>query len=276
MIWTGRRQKPVNRRKRKAQGAAMPSFDSELGPLHFTDQGSGDGVILVHGFAASSEENWGRSGWISMLTRAQRRVVTLDLRGHGHSSKSHNPAAYTVDAFAGDVWRLSRQLDLKKPDLIGFSLGARIVLNLLAKHPDAFLLGVLCGAGGRWLEPSARDPNVLPSAFEAEDPNAIQDDMARRFRQFADAQGQDRLALAAVGRGLAARADRLERESLAAIRNEVFVVAGRSDELAGDPYPLAAALGRAKSTIVPGCGHMDCLVQPMFKGAVMDFLAGQP
>lgn len=253
----------------------MPTFDSDIGPLNYTDQGSGDGVVLIHGFAASAEENWGRSGWVSMLTRAQRRVVTLDLRGHGLSAKSHDPAAYSIEACADDVWRLTRQLDLKKPDLIGFSLGARVVLNLLAKYPDKYLLGVLCGAGGRWLEPSSRDPNALPAAFEAEDVSAITDDMARRFRQFADGQGQDRLALAAVGRGLAQRADRLDRDALAAIRNEVFVAAGRSDELAGDPYPLAAALGRAKSAIVPGCGHMDCLVQPMFKGAVMDFLTGQ-
>lgn len=254
----------------------MPLIESEIGPLHYVDQGAGDGVILVHGFAASAEENWGRSGWISMLTRANRRVVALDLRGHGHSAKSHDPAAYTIEALAGDVFRLSQQLSLKKPDLIGFSLGARIVLRLLSAHPDSFLLGVLCGAGGRWLEPSARDPNLLPAAFEVEDANGVTDDMARRFRQFADAQGQDRLALAALGRGLAARADKLDREGLGAIRNEVFVAAGRNDELAGDPYPLAAAFGRGKSAIIPGCGHMDCLVQPMFKGAVMDFLAGQP
>lgn len=254
----------------------MPTFDSDIGPLHYTDQGDGDGVVLIHGFAASAEENWGRAGWISMLTRARRRVVALDLRGHGLSAKSHRSEDYGVGAFAGDVLRLSQMLELKKPDLIGFSLGARVVLSLLSSHPDAFLLGVLCGAGGRWLEPSSRDPNVLPQAFEAEDPATITDDMARRFRQFADAQGQDRLALAALARGLGARAERLDPAALSGIRNEVFVAAGRSDELAGDPYPLAAALGRGKSAIIPGCGHMDCLVQPMFKGAVMDFLAGQP
>ena len=32
--------------------------------IFFTDQGSGDGVILVHGFAASAEENWAKAGWI--------------------------------------------------------------------------------------------------------------------------------------------------------------------------------------------------------------------
>jgi pimeloyl-ACP methyl ester carboxylesterase len=254
----------------------MPNFDSDIGPLHFTDQGEGDGVILIHGFAASAEENWGRSGWVSMLVRARRRVVTLDLRGHGQSAKSHRPEDYAVDAFAGDVLRLSQMLQMKKPDLIGFSLGARVVLHLLEKHANAFLLGVLCGAGGRWLEPSGRDPNALPRAFEAEDPASIADDMAQRFRRFADAQGQDRLALAAVARGLAARADRLDRDALRGIGNEVMVAAGRNDDLAGDPAPLAAALGRGTSKLVPACGHMDCLVQPMFKAAVMDFLAGQP
>lgn len=254
----------------------MPHFDSEIGPIHFTDQGEGDGVVLIHGFAASAQENWGRAGWVSMLTRAQRRVVTLDLRGHGQSAKPHDAAAYTIAQFGGDVLALTEKLALKKPDLIGFSLGARVVLDLLARAPERYLLGVLCGAGGRWLEPPSRDPNILPSAFEADDPKQITDDVARRFRQFADAQGQDRQALAAVGRGLAAQADKLDAFALGRIRNEAFVVAGRHDELAGDPAVLAEAMGRGRSAVVPGCGHMDCLVQPMFKGAVMDFLGGQP
>jgi pimeloyl-ACP methyl ester carboxylesterase len=252
----------------------MPFLTVEAGEIHYTDQGSGDGVVLIHGFAASAEENWGRSGWVQMLTRAQRRVVTVDLRGHGQSVRSHDQAHYSVPAFAADVLQLCRNLSLKKPDLIGFSLGARIVLELLGQEPNSFLLGVLCGAGGRWLEPPSRDPNLLAAAFEAETVAEVSDDMARRFRQFADGQGQDRLALAAVAHGLAAAQGRVDPAALAAIKNEVLVVAGKADELAGDPAPLAAALGRGRSVQVPGCGHMDCLVQPMFKGAVMDFLSG--
>jgi pimeloyl-ACP methyl ester carboxylesterase len=63
---------------------------------------------------------------------------------------------------------------------------------------------------------------------------------------------------------------------LGTIKHEMLVVAGTGDDLAGDPEPLARALANAKAVRVPGCGHMDCLIQPMFKGAVMDFLAGMP
>ena len=64
--------------------------------ISFTDQGAGDALILVHGFAASSQENWGKAGWISMLTRANRRVVAIDLRGHGQSAKLYQPADYSL------------------------------------------------------------------------------------------------------------------------------------------------------------------------------------
>jgi pimeloyl-ACP methyl ester carboxylesterase len=254
----------------------MPVLDSDIGPIHYTDQGQGDAVVLLHGFAATADENWNRSGWISMLVRDRRRVVTLDLRGHGLSARSHDPAQYSAAAMAGDVIALVEALALKKPDLIGFSLGARVALEALWRAPERFLLGVLCGAGGRWLSPPERDPEILPQAFEADRPEDVHDEEARRFRLFADAQDQDRLALAAVARGLAASSKPLDPAGLAAIANEVLVIAGRNDVLAGDPYPLASALGRGSSTVIPWCGHMDCLVQPMFKGAVMDFLAGQP
>jgi pimeloyl-ACP methyl ester carboxylesterase len=66
------------------------------------------------------------------------------------------------------------------------------------------------------------------------------------------------------------------RELLAEIKNEMLVVAGSGDDLAGAPDGLAACFSNAKAKRIPGCGHMDCLTQPMFKGAVMDFLAGIP
>lgn len=252
----------------------MPVLTRDGFELAFEARGSGDAVILVHGFAASASENWHRSGWTNMLDRAQRRVVTVDLRGHGQSQKSDRPQDYAIAAFADDVVALADHLALKKPDLIGFSLGARVVLEVLRRHGSRFLLGVAIGGGGRWLEPQGRDPEILPRAMEAEDPSQITDMMARQFRLFADGQGQDRASLAACARGLAKEGLRLESDALARIGNEMLVVAGAADELAGDPGPLAQALGQAKGVRVPGCGHMDCLVQPMVKGAVMDFLDG--
>jgi pimeloyl-ACP methyl ester carboxylesterase len=243
--------------------------------ISYSDQGVGDGVVLVHGFAASTQENWGKAGWLSMLTRANRRVVAIDLRGHGQSAKLHDPAAYSLGLMANDVLAVVEHLQIKKPDLIGFSLGARVVLELLRLRGDRFLLGALCGVGDLLINPRTdRDPEAFPAAMEAGSAEQVTDDMARRFRLFAEGQGQDLRALAACTRGLNASGAGWARETLAAIKNETLVVAGSGDDLAGSPEALAACFPNAKGKRIPGCGHMDCLTQPMFKAALMDFLAG--
>lgn len=255
----------------------MGTLDIDGAAIACTDQGEGDAVVLVHGFAASVAENWERSGWISMLVRAKRRVVAIDLRGHGKSAKLYDPSDYSLDIFARDVVAVVDHLQLKKPDLIGFSLGARVVLQSLSARPERFLLGVLCGVGELLLNPRAdRDPEESARAMEAPTAETIGDDMARRFRLFAEGQGQDLKALAAVSRGLNASGRGWDAAQLGAIKHETLVVAGAGDDLAGAPEPLARALSNARGVRVPGCGHMDCLIQPMFKGAVMDFLAGMP
>lgn len=255
----------------------MKTLEIGGAPIAYEDQGEGDAVVLVHGFAASVKENWERSGWISMLVRARRRVVALDLRGHGQSAKFYEPEAYSFDIFAKDVVTLVEHLQLKKPDLIGFSLGARVVLQCLLSRPEKFLLGVLCGVGEMLFDPrDDRDPEGFAKAMEAPNADAVTDDMARRFRLFAEGQGQDLRALAAVSRGLNLTPRAWSKDELGTIKHETLVVAGTGDDLAGAPEPLARVFPNAKAVRVPGCGHMDCLIQPMFKGAVMDFLAGMP
>lgn len=245
--------------------------------ISYTDQGAGDGVVLVHGFAASAQENWVKAGWVTMLTRANRRVVAIDLLGHGQSSKPHDPGAYSLPGLADDVLAVVDHLQIKKPDLIGFSLGARVVLDLLSRHSSRFLLGVFCGVGERLLAPrEEKDQIALPEALEASSADSLEAGMAKQFRQFAEAQGQDLKALAACSRGLNLAAIEWSRDALRQIRNESLVVAGSEDDLAGSAAGLASSLGNAKGKQIPGCGHMDCLTQPMFKAAVMDFLAGVP
>ncbi len=242
--------------------------------IAYTDQGTGDGVVLVHGFAASSQENWVKAGWVAMLTRANRRVISVDLRGHGLSAKSHDPGDYSLPLMAGDVLAVVEHVQVKKPDLIGFSLGGRVVLEILRQRGDRFLLGVLCGVGDKLLEArQERDGGTFAAEMES---GTGGDDMARRFRMFAEAQGQDLQAMAAVMRGLYQAGAAWTPDALKGIKNEMLIVAGTGDDLAGSASELAAIFPNAKGRQIPGCGHMDCLTQPMFKAAVMDFLAGIP
>ncbi len=255
----------------------MPMLDVNGCPIAFSDQGAGDAIVLVHGFAASAHENWERSGWLQMLLRAGRRVVALDLPGHGQSGKSHDPVSYSIDVFADAVLAITDHLGLKKPDLAGFSLGARVTLAVLARRPERYLLGVLCGVGGALVAPRDTRAQIgLAAAFEAPSAGDVPSGLARQFRQFAEAQGQDLKALGACARAFDGASMEWTPEALSQVPNECLVIAGTRDELAGSAPELARLLGNARGLQVPGCGHMDCLTQPMFKAAVMDFLAGVP
>src|SRR5580693_7025552 len=70
----------ISARQRKRGALTMAYFDSNGVQIHFEEQGSGDAVVLVHGFASRAEHNWA-GDWIPTLAQ-HYRVVTLDCRGH--------------------------------------------------------------------------------------------------------------------------------------------------------------------------------------------------
>ena len=70
----------------------MPIFTHDGVDISYLDEGEGEPIVLVHGFASNKEVNWVVPGWVTTLTRAGRRVIALDDRGHGQSSKLYDPA----------------------------------------------------------------------------------------------------------------------------------------------------------------------------------------
>lgn len=92
--------------------------------------GEGDPVILVHGGLANSNY-WGLQ--VPVLAR-DHKVIVLDSRGHGRSSRTEEPISY--DLMASDVLALADHLGIKKFALIGWSDGAVIGLNIALHHPD--------------------------------------------------------------------------------------------------------------------------------------------
>src|SRR5437016_4814713 len=104
----------------------MPRFRHGPVELDFLDEGEGEPVVLVHGFASTKEMNWVFPGWVATLRRAGRRVVALDNRGHGASTKLYEPLDYSIDILAGDVCALADHLGFARADFMGYSMGARI------------------------------------------------------------------------------------------------------------------------------------------------------
>src|SRR4029077_11341052 len=88
--------------------SGMPVFHHGSVDLAYLDEGQGEPIVLIHGFASSKEVNWVQPGWLATLQGAGRRVIALDNRGHGGSSKLYDPADYHTSKMAADVAALPR------------------------------------------------------------------------------------------------------------------------------------------------------------------------
>ena len=228
--------------------------------------------MLVHGFASNKEVNWVQPGWVSTLMRDNRRVIALDNRGHGQSSKLYDPADYHTDLMAGDVAALIEHLGLERADVMGYSLGARISAVLAVRHPERVRSLVLGGAGIALIHGAGLDPNVA-EALEAPSIDNVTDPTGRAFRLFAEQTKSDLKALAACLRG---SRQALTREDMAAIRVPTLVAVGTKDDIAGSPHELAGLIPHGRALDIPNRDHMLAVGDKVYKAAVLDFLQGRP
>ena len=125
----------------------MPYFTNGEVEIAYLDEGEGEPIVLVHGFASNKEVNWVYPGWVSTLTRAGRRVIALDNRGHGASTKFYNPAAYHSSFMMEDVRALLDHLQMPRADVMGYSLGSRITTILAVAHRPRVRAAILGGIG---------------------------------------------------------------------------------------------------------------------------------
>jgi non-heme chloroperoxidase len=97
--------------------------------LYYEDHGSGQPVILIHGYPLSGA-SWEKQ--VPVLLRAGYRVITYDRRGFGKSSQP--TVGYDYDTFAKDLHKLVTQLKLRDSTLVGFSMGGGEVARYLGKY----------------------------------------------------------------------------------------------------------------------------------------------
>src|SRR3984893_6274506 len=122
---SGRNRAGVAPMTREGGGASCFSHDAV--EIAFLDEGRGEPIVLVHGFASTAQVNWVHPGWVATLTRAGRRVIALDNRGHGASTKLYDPAAYHSARMAEDIRALLDHLELGRADVMGWKqIGTRI------------------------------------------------------------------------------------------------------------------------------------------------------
>src|SRR3984957_263583 len=247
----------------------MPSFHNGAVEIAYLDEGEGDPVLLVHGFASSKNVNWVYPTWVSELKKNRYRVIALDNRGHGDSSKLYDAEQYHIPTMAGDVSALMDHLEIERADIMGYSLGSRMTAVLALQAPQRLRSAILGGIGIGLIEGGGPGENVA-EALEAPSLEDVTDPVGRTFRAFADQTRSDHRALAACLRGSRRL---MTREEAAAIKVPVLIAVGTADEIAGSAPALGKIIPGAQVLDIPNRDHMRAVGDKVYKTGVLDFLS---
>jgi pimeloyl-ACP methyl ester carboxylesterase len=247
----------------------MPSFHNGDVEIAYLDEGEGDPILLVHGFASTKNVNWVYPTWVSELRKNGRRVIAFDNRGHGDSGKLYDAAAYEIATMAGDVIALMDHLNLERADVMGYSLGSRMTAVLARQTPQRLRSAIFGGIGIGLIEGGGPGENVA-AALEAPSLDDVTDPVGRTFRAFADQTRSDRRALAACLRGSRRL---MTREDAAGISVPVLIAVGTADEIAGSADALGKIIPGAEVLHIPNRDHMRAVGDKVYKAGVLDFLS---
>jgi pimeloyl-ACP methyl ester carboxylesterase len=256
----------------EADGAApLPVADVEGQLEHdgariwYATYGEGPPVILLHGGLGHSG-NWGYQ--VPALVGSGYRVVVIDSRGHGRSTRDERP--YTYVRMASDVLAVMDALEIERAVFVGWSDGACIALILGATVPDR-VAGVFYFACN--MDPGGVKPFEATPALERCFNRHMKDYAALsptpdQFKPFADA----------IGLMQRTQPD-YSRQDLARIRVPVAIAQAEFDEFIRPEHAryLARSIPGAELILLPGVSHFAPLQRPgLFNAAVLEFLGKVP
>jgi pimeloyl-ACP methyl ester carboxylesterase len=247
----------------------MPSFKNGAVEIAYLDEGEGDPIVLVHGFASSKNVNWVYPAWVSELKKNGRRAIALDLRGHGDSSKLYDPDEYSIEIMADETLALMDHLKIDRTDMMGYSMGGRITAWLARHRPTRLRAAILGGIGIGLIEGGGPGENVA-AALEAPSLDDVTDPVGRTFRAFADQTRSDRRALAACLRG---SRQLMTSEDAASIAVPVLIAVGTTDEIAGSADELGKIIPGSQVLNIPNRDHMRAVGDKVYKAGVLEFLS---
>ncbi len=244
-----------------AQTAGEATFDGIR--IHYATIGQGPPVILLHGGLANADY-WGNQ--VRALA-PHHRVIVMDSRGHGRSTRDARPFGY--DLMADDVVGLMDALGIRRADIVGWSDGAIIGLDLAMRHADridrvfAFAANVTTSGVRDGVE---KNPNFASFIRRA----------GGEYRRYSATPGQYDAFVAQISRMWADQPNWTDVQ-LATIRAPVLVADGDHDEAIRREHTehIAAAIPGAGLLILPNTSHFAFLQDPaLFNAALLDFLDG--
>jgi pimeloyl-ACP methyl ester carboxylesterase len=250
--------------------------------MTYDDSGSGPPVILLHGYP------FNRSMWHEQVAalRANYRVITPDLRGHGDSDSSAGPA--TMNTMARDVGLLMDGLDISGAVIGGISMGGYVALAFWRLFPLRVRSLIL--ADTRAQADTGETKQIRAQQAEkvvAEGMAGIVDSMlpkllapetvskrpevVKRIRDMMLRTKPEGAAAALLG--MAARDD--QTEHLSRIISPTLILVGREDAIAPlqDAERMHQEIGGSRLEVIETAGHVSNIEQPeRFNKALTDFL----
>jgi pimeloyl-ACP methyl ester carboxylesterase len=205
--------------------------------IHYLLQGTGEPVVLIHGWYSSAVINWQWPGTIAALAK-EHQVIALDLPGYGQSDKPHRDQAYGLQ-WVEDVILLLDHLNIQKAHIVGYSMGGMVALKLISEHPDRALSGTLGGMG--WMPEGSGLQKIWAGMKEV------------------SARNVSKLALT--------------EDDLKAIRTPVRILIGNLDpvkKLYVDP--LEAVRKDWQVVEIQGAGHITCIFKKQFINGIVEWV----
>jgi pimeloyl-ACP methyl ester carboxylesterase len=229
--------------------------------IHYAVYGKGSPVLLLHGGLANADY-WGYQ--IPVLAR-RHTVIVMDSRGHGRSTRDARPLGY--DLMADDAVALLDVLKVPKADVVGWSDGATVALDLAMRYPDRvrkiFAFAAATSTSGEKYS-AAVNPNIV--AFV---------ERTRREYEAYSATPTDYGSFVIDVLKMWASEPNWSDAQLKTIAAPVLVVGGADDEAVKREHTeyIASAIPHAELLVLPNTSHFALLQNPdLFNRAILQFL----
>ena len=235
----------------------MPHVHANGIDIHYTVDGAGPPVVMLHGATSSAAEDWAAQ---RPLFRQAFRIYLVDARGHA-GTKWDAADGFARDVMVDDLLAFADALGLETFHIVGFSMGAMTALTFATRHPDRLRTAIISGIDTA-REPRSRVARRLmdPERIEREEPGwAAQ--LERRHKL--QGEGAWKRLLPAIVNDVGT-ASLLTFEDLRRVRLPVLLVYGDRDVFV--PVDHAAAIYRqlpdARLFIAPNSPHTVMVSQP--------------
>ncbi|KWX77838.1 alpha/beta hydrolase [Paenibacillus riograndensis] len=232
----------------------------------YSDQGTGDVIVLLHGFCGSS------SYWeqVIPLLSGNYRVIAPDLRGHGVSDAPLG--AYSIDQMADDVLSLLNALEIPECYLLGHSLGGYITLSFAQRHASRLKGFGLIHSTGYPDSGEARE-NRLKSVSKIQNegifafvdglvPDLFAPGAAPQLLERTKEIGYRTPPQGAVGAAMAMRERPDRRDVISATALPVLLVAGAEDSKVTPEQTFTSNKPNVTQATISGVGHMSMYEAP--------------